>query len=63
MNPTPATPPPDSDDLEWLRTNHRKITSEFDHDEKNMGDALREREKQMGDRIVRTQPRLVPAKP
>jgi hypothetical protein len=63
MKPTPPTPPPDSDDLEWLRAIRRKITSEFDHDQKKIGDALREREKQMGDRIVRTQPRLVPAKP
>jgi hypothetical protein len=36
---------------EWLRAIRRKITSEFDHDQKKMGD-----------RIVRTQPRLVPAK-
>ena len=63
MKPTPPTPPTDSDDLEWLRAIRRKITSGFDHDQKKMGDALREREKQMGDRIVRTQPRLVPAKP
>lgn len=52
MKPTPPTPPPDSDGLEWLRAIRRKITSEFDHDQKKMGD-----------RIVRSQPRLVPAKP
>jgi hypothetical protein len=63
MKPAPPTSPPNSDDLEWLRAIRRKITSDFDHDQKKIGDALREREKQMGDRIVRTQPRLVPAKP
>jgi hypothetical protein len=63
MKPDPTTPPPDTDDLEWLRAIRRKITSEFGHDQKKIGDALREREKQMGDRIVRAQARLVPAKP
>lgn len=62
MKPDPTTAPPDTDDLEWLRAIRRKITSEFGHDQKKIGDALREREKQMGDRIVRTQARLVPAK-
>jgi len=62
MKPTP-TPLPDSDDFEWLRAIRHKITSEFGHDQKKIGDSLREREKQMGDRIVRRQPRLVPAKP
>jgi len=61
---TALTPPhPDTDDLEWLRAIRRKLTSEFGHDQKKLGDALREREKQMGDRIVRSQARLVPAKP
>lgn len=50
----------DSDDLEWLREIRRKITSEFGHDQKKIGDYLREREKAMGDRIVRSQKRLVP---
>ena len=63
MKTAPTPPPPDADDLEWLRTIRRKLTSEFDHDQKRLGGALREREKQMGDRIVRTQARLVPAKP
>ncbi len=63
MNTAPTTPPSDTDDLEWLRAIRRKITSEFGHDQKKIGDALREREKQMGERIVRTQSRLVPAKP
>ena len=53
----------DSDDLEWLREIRRKITTEFGHDQKKIGDYLREREKTMGDRIVRTQKRLVPVKP
>ena len=53
----------DSDDLEWLREIRRKITSDFGHDQKKIGDYLREREKAMGDRIVRTQKRLVPVKP
>ena len=57
------TPPSDPDDLEWLREIRRKITSEFGHDQKKIGDYLREREKAMGDRIVRTQKRIVPARP
>ncbi len=63
MKPDSNTPQSDSDDLEWLRTIRRKLTSEFGHDQKKIGDALREREKTMGDRIVRAQARLVPAKP
>lgn len=63
MSPNPPPTPPDSDDLEWLRAIRRKLTSEFGHDQKKIGDALREREKQMGDRIVRTQARIVAAKP
>jgi hypothetical protein len=59
---TPATTQRDSDDLEWLREIRRKITSDFGHDQKKIGDYLREREKAMGDRIVRTQSRIVPAK-
>ena len=62
MKPATTSPLPDSDDLEWLRVIRRKLTSEFGHDQKKIGDALREREKQMGDRIVRSQARLVPAK-
>jgi len=62
MNST-TTPQKDSDDLEWLREIRRKITTSFGHDQKKIGNALREREKQMGDRIVRTQARLVPVKP
>jgi len=61
---TASTPPhPDTDDLEWLRAIRRKLTSEFGHDQRKLGAALREREKHMGDRIVRSQARLVPAKP
>ncbi len=63
MKTAPTPPHPDPDDLEWLRAIRRKLTSEFGHDQQKIGDALREREKQMGDRIVRTQARLVPAKP
>jgi hypothetical protein len=59
---TPATTQRDSDDLEWLREIRRKITSDFGHDQKKIGDYLHEREKAMGDRIVRTQSRIVPAK-
>jgi len=62
MKSASTSPLPDSDDLEWLRAIRRKLTSEFGHDQKRIGDALREREKQMGDRIVRSQARLVPAK-
>jgi len=62
MNPKP-TPQGHDDGLEWLRDIRRKITSDFGHDQKKIGDYLREREKTMGDRIVRTQKRIVPAKP
>ena len=63
MKPAPTSPLPDSDDLESLRAIRRKLTSGFAHDQKKIGDSLREREKQMGDRIVRSQSRLVPANP
>ena len=63
MTTAPIPPHPATDDLEWLRAIRRKLTSEFGHERQKIGDALREREKQMGDRIVRTQARLVPAKP
>ena len=53
----------DPDDLEWLREIRRTITEDFGHDQKKIGDYLREREKAMGDRIVRTQKRPVPAQP
>jgi hypothetical protein len=59
---TSPTPQKDSDDLEWLREIRRKITTSFGHDQKKIGDYLREREKAMGDRIVRTQSRLVSVK-
>ena len=57
-NPLPS----DIDDLEWLRAIRRKLTSDFGHDQKKIGDALRLREQALGDRIVRAQPRLVSAK-
>ena len=53
----------DPDDLEWLRQIRRKITADFGHDQKRIGDYLREREKAMGARVVRTQSRIVPARP
>jgi hypothetical protein len=58
---TKSNLPTDSDDLDWLREIRRKITTSFGHDQKKIGDYLRGREKAMGDRIVRTQKRLVPA--
>jgi hypothetical protein len=62
MKPDPTPPTPDKDDLEWLRAIRCKITGEFGHDQKKIGDNLREREKTMGSRIMRAQERLVPAK-
>jgi hypothetical protein len=62
MKPAFISPLSDSDDLEWLRAIRRKLTSEFGHDPRKIGDALREREKEMGDRIVRSHARLVSAK-
>ena len=53
----------DPDDLEWLRQIRRKITEDFGHDQKKIGVYLREREKAMGTRVVRTQRRIVPARP
>jgi hypothetical protein len=61
MNTKPPHPGRD-DGLEWLRDIRRKITSDFGHDQKKIGDYLREREKTMGDRIVRAQKRVVPAR-
>jgi hypothetical protein len=61
MNPQPPAEPHD-DGLEWLREIRRKITSEFDHDQQRIGDYLRLREEELGDRVVRTQERVVPAK-
>lgn len=60
MNTT-ITTQTDPDGLEWLREIRRKITADFGHDQKKIGDYLREREKTMGDRIVKAQARLVPA--
>lgn len=51
------------DGLEWLREIRRQISAEFGHDQKRIGDYLRQREKEYGDRVVRTQKRVVPAKP
>ena len=61
MNPQPPAEPHD-DGLEWLREIRRKITAEFDHDQQRIGDYLRLREEELGDRVVRTQERVVPAK-
>ena len=62
MPPPAPTPRPD-DGLDWLRDIRRNITGSFGHDQTAIDDYLRQREKQLGDRIVRTQPRLVPADP
>ena len=61
MNPPDTTTDPD--DLEWLRQIRRKITEEFSHDQNRIGDYLREREKALGTRVVRTQRRVIPARP
>lgn len=45
---TNTPPEKDTDDLEWLREIRRKITGSFDHDQKRIGDYLREREKNHG---------------
>jgi hypothetical protein len=58
--PPPARIVPHDDGLEWLRAIRREITTSFDHDQTRLGDFLREREKQLGDRIFRTQRRVVP---
>ncbi len=59
---TPITPPAFDDGLEWLRDIRKGLTTSFDHNQTKIGDYLREREKELGDRIVRTQPRLVPSR-
>ena len=61
MNPQPPAEPHD-DGLEWLREIRRKVTAEFDHNQQRIGDYLRLREEELGDRVVRTQERVVPAK-
>ena len=68
MNPPtlttpPADIPPHDDGLEWLREIRGNIAGSFGHDQSAIGDYLRQREKELGDRIVRTQPRLVPVEP
>ena len=62
MKPEPPAEPRD-DGLEWLREIRRRISSDFDHDQQRLGDYLRERERELGARIVRTQDRVVAAKP
>lgn len=57
--PTLETTHPHDDGLEWLRAIRREITTSFDHDQTRLGDYLREREKQLDDRIARTQRRVV----
>ena len=59
----PAARPQKDDGLEWLREIRREISAEFDRDQKRIGDYFREREKEYGARVVRTQSRLVPARP
>ena len=59
-NPSPEPISAHDDGLEWLRAIRREITTSFDHDQTRLGDYLREREKQLGDRVVRTQRRVVP---
>lgn len=59
--PTPTPRSQKDDGLEWLREIRREISAEFDHDQTRIGDYLREREKEYGNRVVRTQNRLVPA--
>ena len=59
----PPAPRPQKDDgLDWLREIRHQISAEFGHDQKRLGDYLRQREKEYGDRVVRTQARLVPVK-
>ena len=59
-NPSPDPIVRHDDGLEWLRAIRREITISFDHDQTRLGDYLREREKQLGDPIARTQGRVVP---
>ena len=58
MNPH-STPAPPDDGLEWLREIRRDISAQFGHDPKRYGDYLRQREAELGSRVVRTQKRLV----
>ena len=53
--------PQKDDGLEWLREIRRQISADFDHDQTRIGDYFREREKAYGERVVRTQARIVPA--
>jgi hypothetical protein len=48
------------DGLEWLREIRRRISAVHGHDQHKIGGAIRAYEKSLGDRVVRTQPRLVP---
>ena len=62
MNPLlPANQPnPRDDGLEWLREIRREISTEFGHDQSKIGDAIRKREMEARQRLVRSQARLVP---
>ena len=54
MNPPQHITPLPDDGLEWLREIRRNITGSFVRDQTAIGDYLRQREKDLGDRIVRT---------
>ena len=62
MNPDPPAnqPGPRDDGLEWLREIRREISLEFNQDQSKIGDAIRQREAEVGQRLVRSQPRIVP---
>ncbi len=57
---TPTSRPQKDDGLDWLREIRREFSAQFDHDETRIGDYYRQREKEYGNRVVRTQDRIVP---
>lgn len=61
MSNDTETPVPHDDGLEWLRAIRREISAEANHDPAEMIRRLREREREMPERMFKTRRVLVPA--
>ena len=62
MNPNDSSASPSHDDgLEWLREIRRRMAAEANYDPSEMGRRLRDIEREMPGRVVKTERVLVPA--
>jgi hypothetical protein len=61
MKPAPPTPPPDSDDLEWLRAIRRKRIQEAGGDLKKLGDRYRRAQAERPEKVFNPRKVLVEA--